>query len=462
MVRRSVALLSSCALAVLLGSDPVGALASGSKEHLCEAKKMEASSRYYDCLTNAMRKTLLKGGAPSDEEIARCDSQFDRAFERAGEHADCHTPGGALPVRDAIKELVQATYATVVAATGPCAVLYVDPGRAICGLSQSQSSVDLTQVLEQVNSDPAVTTTVNTGTTIWIEAWGAPGGNGSAGGGTADEGQGYPGGYAQMTTTVADIQANYGVTELYYYLGKKGGPVSCVSGAKVCGGNGGTSTFVMSKDATANKLTEASLLLLAGAGGGGGASNDDKAFNCDSSQGEAGLHGGAGAIAISGLGGETRVSGQNGDQKSSGYSGQGGGSGGNGGTGPTDYVGNGSAQAGDNEFAPIGGIGGRNTSNPVGFINVPAILDKGHGGAGGTPDSVEPDVPGGAGGGGLAGGGGGTEGYDESNCSSGGGGGGSSLAKASTRSCKIAPTMKPPNPNGSTGYVQIVVDLGGC
>jgi len=421
---------------------------------------MEAFSRYYDCLTEAMRKTLVKGGAPSDEEIARCDRQFDRAFERADEHADCHTPGGALPIRDAIKEQVQATYTTVLAATGPCAALYFDQGRAICALSQSQSFVDLTEMLEQINSDPGVTTTVDTGTTIFIEAWAGPGGNGSAGGGSSDEGQGSPGGYVQMTTTVADIQTNYGVTELYYYLGKKGGPSPCVSGAKVCGGNGGTATLVMSKDATANRLTEASLLLLAGAGGGGGSANTE--LGPTGCKNETGLNGGAGAIAISGVGAETRVSGDDGAQKSSGVSGQGGGSGGNGGTGPTDHVGNGSAQAGDNEFAPIGGIGGRNTSTSVGFINVPAILAKGHGGAGGVPDSIEPDAPGGAGGGGLAGGGGGTEAYNESNCDSGGGGGGSSLAKASTRSCKIAPTTKPPNPGGSTGYVRIGIDLGGC
>jgi hypothetical protein len=44
----------------------------------------------------------------------------------------------------------------------------------------------------------------------------------------------------------------------------------------------------------------------------------------------------------------------------------------------------------------------------------------------------------------------------------GSGGGGSNLAMASSKSCSLAPTSRPTNPNGSSGFVQIAVDLGGC
>jgi len=164
-------------------------------------------------------------------------------------------------------------------------------------------------------------------------------------------------------------------------------------------------------------------------------------------------------VAIAELGDEKKVSGTDGHGRPDhDYSGQGGGSGGNGGDAGTP----GSAQPGDNEFAPVGGIGGGHSADPsIGFFNQSGVLVTAHGGEGGSPG--DGPSPGGGGGGGLAGGGGGAEGkMDGTDCMSGGGGGGSSLAIASTESCSIAPTSMPSNPNGLSGFVQIGIDFGGC
>jgi len=454
-----------CVLAALLCFGQAGAIGAESSRELsleraCQAEKMKASTLYHRCLTDAMRETILKGGAPSDARIDGCDRRFDRAFDRAESRADCNTPGDAMSARNAIKNQVLETYTTVVTTSGPCAVLNVEDGYANCGFSESQSSIDLTAMLDQINSDPDVTTLVNENTTIWILAWGGHGGYGSGPDGT--DGHGADGGYAQMTTTVGQIQADYGVTTLYYYLGNEGDPRACASGGNSCGGNGGTATIVASEDLTAaSHVPESILLLVAAGGGGGGAGRGKIGFDCNQLQGS---NGGAGAVAISEIGAVKKVSGDDGQDKLQGYSGQGGGSGGNGGT--AGGAGNGNAKAGDDEFAPIGGIGGSNTATSVGFLNVPAIVETaGHGGAGGSPGD---NAPGGAGGGGWAAGGGGVEGtYQGYNniknlCRSGAGGGGSSLARASTRSCTIAPTTAPKNPTGSTGHVRISINLGGC
>jgi hypothetical protein len=156
MRRNSVTLLSGSALAVLLGAGPAQALSSETKaglspEQVCLASKLEAATRYHRCLTYAIRKTIVKGGAPSDERVARCDRRFDHAFDGAEASANCHTPGGALPVRDAIKEQVLSTF-TDVAATGPCGAVYLEADYATCALSKTASSIDLEAMLDQINT----------------------------------------------------------------------------------------------------------------------------------------------------------------------------------------------------------------------------------------------------------------------------------------------------------------------
>jgi hypothetical protein len=63
---------------------------------------------------------------------------------------------------------------TNVAATEPCATVYIEPGQAVCGMSNSQSAIDLEDVLNRINNDPAINKIVHDATTIWIEAWDAP------------------------------------------------------------------------------------------------------------------------------------------------------------------------------------------------------------------------------------------------------------------------------------------------
>jgi hypothetical protein len=455
MRRNSVTLLSGSALAVLLGAGPAQALSSETKaglspEQVCLATKLEAATRYHRCLTYAFRKTIVKGGTPSDERIARCDRRFDDAFDAAEASADCHTPGGATPVRAAIKEQVLSTFVDV-AAIGPCTAVYVEADQATCVLSTSASSIDLEAMLDQINTvlnetraDPP---TVDDGTTIWIMAWAGHGGNGADIGGGGNEGNGGDYGYAQTTTTVSAIDAAYGVTQLYYYLGRQG------SHASESGGDGGTATFVTAVDATTTADLLPETLLVAGGGGGGGAGNSNGQKGCDL---EYGKLGGGGGIAIS-LGTERTISGNAGqDFPPSGSYGTN--------TGVGGSSGGGSSTPGDFKFAPVGGAGGGTNTNPsVGFYNQSGVLVTAGGGHGGAPG--DGPAPGAGGGGGLAGGGGGAEAVDSfnvANCPSGGGGGGSSLAIASTESCKIAPGSMPTNPNGNSGFVQIGIDLGGC
>lgn len=221
-------------------------------------------------------------------------------------------------MRDAIKSQVLSTF-TRVAASSPCAALYLDPGRATCVPSTTQSSIDLQAVLDQINSNPAVTTTVGTGTTLWIQAWGGQGGNGADIGGLGNEGNGGDHGYAQATTTVAAINQAFGTTQLYYYLGRPGN-----HGAQ-SGGDGGTATFVASVDATTAVDLSKTLLVAAGSGGGG-AGNSRGSGGCNF---ELGLTGGGGAVAISPVGAQSKVSGDDGQGRpNTDYSGQGGGGGG--------------------------------------------------------------------------------------------------------------------------------------
>jgi hypothetical protein len=451
-IRRSTSYITAGLVAVLLGVAPAPALSSEtnaglSADQRCVASKLEAASRYDRCLIGEIRQAVLQGGAPSEDQIARCDHRFDDAFARAEQRADCHTPGGAAPVRAAIKEQVLSTFVDV-AAIGPCTAVYVEADQATCVLSTSASSIDLEAMLDQINTvlnetraDPP---TVDDDTTLWLQAWSGHGGNGADIGGQGYEGNGGDYGYAQTTTTVSAINQVFGVTQLYYYLGRQG------SHASESGGDGGTATLVTAVDATTTADILPETLLLAGAGGGGGAGNSNSQNDCGN---EAGYTGGGGAVAIS-FGTKTTVSGSR--AKDFPPSGSYGTNSGVGGTG-----GGGSSSSGGFNFAPVGGIGGGVNTNPsVGFYNQSGVMVTAGGGHGGAPG--DGPAPGGGGGGGLAGGGGGGEATRDTGCWAGSGGGGSSLAIASTESCKIAPGSMPTNPNGNSGFVQIGIDLGGC
>jgi hypothetical protein len=86
-------------------------------------------------------------------------------------------------VRASFKAQVQSNYTTV-AASDPCATVYIEPGHAVCEMSNSQSAIDLEDVLDQINNNPAVNKTVNDNTTIWIESRGGNGGSAGSGGNT--------------------------------------------------------------------------------------------------------------------------------------------------------------------------------------------------------------------------------------------------------------------------------------
>ena len=83
---RTAILLSGSALALLLGTGPAGALSHGTRadlspERACLVSKLQATTRYHRCVTHAYGKAGMRGGEPSDEQIARCDHRLERAFE---------------------------------------------------------------------------------------------------------------------------------------------------------------------------------------------------------------------------------------------------------------------------------------------------------------------------------------------------------------------------------------------
>ena len=440
-------------VAVLLGFASVPAFSSGANagvtaEQRCLASKLEAASQYGRCLIDEFRQAVLQGGAPSDERIARCDRLFDDAFARAEDRAECHTAGGAEPVRADIREQTLATL-TNVTETSPCSAVNIDLDHVDCLLSTSASSIDLEAMLDQVNTKLSTSGAnppmVNDGTVISIQAWGGHGGNAAQFGTTDPAGDGGDYGYAQTTTTVGDIDLAFGVTQLYYYLGRQG------RNAAASGGDGGTATFVATVDATTTADVLPYTLLIAGGGGGGGVGNDSGNAGCEY---ELGYTGGAGGVAIS-LDAEARASGTR--SKHAPPSGSYGTDSGVGG-----FAGGGSSSQGASKFAPIGGAGGGsdNTNPSLGFLNQSGVLVTAGGGHGGAPG--DGPAPGGGGGGGYAAGGGGAEATSDTDCYAGSGGGGSSLAIASTANCAVAPGSIPSNPNGNSGFVQIRLHLSGC
>lgn len=82
---------------------------------------------------------------------------------------------------------------------------------------------------------------------MWIEAWGANGGNGTST--AADGGDAGKGGQAVTVTTLADFKSRFGTSTLYYYVGNNG---HHDDGG---GGDGGASTVVLTVEPTGQTLT---------------------------------------------------------------------------------------------------------------------------------------------------------------------------------------------------------------
>jgi hypothetical protein len=437
---RPAFLLASGAAMVLLCTSPGRAL---SFETTCESAKLRAAARYSHCLIRA--SDVNAGEAePSEDAIARCDERFDRAFEQAEADGACRTPGGASTLREPIEAQVRVTTRNL--ATTPNCTTSSETNTAVCALDKTTSALDLAALVEELSGFG-----VTDDTMFWIQAWG---GDGSAGN-TSEGGRGGQGGYAQTTTTLGLLQAAFGTTELYYYLGRNG-----TVGANA-GGDGGTATLVTVNDLASDDVNLEDTLLIAAGGGGGGGGRDADAC--------AGLHiirgapGGAGAAAffVAGLGQDfTIVVGSHGgsaaspvDREVIANSGEGGqitiGGAANGG----------SSEPGGGPTAPLGGPGGNHEDPQIGFANQSGtdVTGGGQGSDGGN------DAGGGGGGGGYSGGGG-DRGLIDTDCVSGGGGGGSSFVREvpDSPSCAAAPRTRPPNPNGLEGFVQITFDLGAC
>lgn len=406
-------------------------------ERLCRSLKLRAVADHYSCLL----KAADAGGKPS-----QCTARFVRQFEQA----DRLSPGcGRLDDVGRTNALVQSQTEAVLAPepdAQPC-VTPIQTNTAgnlvYCQLttpseSSSTSSVVLSDVVAQLSTYGVTTSTV-----MWVQAWG---GNGGA---SHDYARGGAGGFAQMITSVADLE-NQGIVNLYFYLGKGGthtGP---------SGGQGGTATIVTAQDLTLTPSSNPfqSMVMLI-AGGGGGSGGDGNGLNACA--GEAPHYGGAGGVAISsvpvngqggvgiGPGSAASVGGQGGNE------GVGGAAGGGGQSGQDGFGGNGGEAGAGNGTMPPGHPGWSNTTTSLTFT-------AGQGGNG-SNDNTDCTSGGGGGGGGWGGGGGGAHAGDTSKAE--GGGGGGSLGVASTQSDTNAATSAtvPSNPNGSSGFVQLVFDL---
>jgi hypothetical protein len=425
-------------------SDP-GSKRADVHETLCENAKLRAADSYVSCLIRVVRTAKVRGYDPSEQEIARCDEGFDRAFEQAEAGDACHTPGGASTMREQIRAQVLRT--VHILATGLTCT--ANPGNvAVCQVDKDVSAADLASVVQTLSGYGVTENTI-----FWIQAWGGDGGNGNVSG---FGGEGGKGGYAQTTTTLSAFQTAFGTTEFYYYLGYHG-----TTGANA-GGDGGTATLMTLNDLSTANVSLPDTLLIAGGGGGGGGGRGASVCEGQYIYGE---DGGAGATAlfvpVSGAdatGLTNVIPGEDGADIFGFLSGQGG-QVDTGGAASNDY--NGTSEPGDGPTAPLGGPGGNHGNPQIGFANALLPLVTGGGGQG---SSGGDDAGGGGGGGGYTGGGGGNRGTTDTDCTSGGGGGGSSLVREVPNSptCSAAPITRPGNPNGIEGFVQITFDLGAC
>jgi hypothetical protein len=420
--------------------------ASMSLKNRCENEKLRAASTYFACLVSGATRASIWGEMPSQRAIARCNEDFDWAFNQAEASAACHTPGGASTLREPIEADVLRTVHDLTAGM-TCTANPEDV--AVCQVDKGVSALDLASVIQQLSGYGVTSDTI-----FWIQAWAGDGSNGNVC--CTSGGRGAQGGYAQTTTTLNAIQKAFRTTDLHYYLGLNG------TFSADAGGDGGTATLVTVNDLTKSRVEPAATLLIAGGGGGGGAGRGAKNV-CGGNSTVKGRDGGAGATALfvptSGAGGTgltNVVAGQDGaNPLNSGNSGRGG----QVTTGGAD--GGGTSEPGGGPTAPLGGRGGNHLNPQIGFANAAITLVAGGGGRGSDGGN---QAGGGGGGGGYTGGGGGNRGASATGCVSGGGGGGSSFVRAVANSpiCVAAPTTRPDNPNGGTGFVQITFDLGVC
>ena len=335
-------------------------------------------------------------------------------------------------------------------ATVPCTSISSGPNNTvICdSLGNVVCAADLNAVLDQVNNEGMLEVTADT--VMWIEAWGGTGG-------ASDKGErGGAGGYAITTTTVNDIKAkNSGSSTIYYFLGTGG-----FEAAERCGGGGGVSTIVTTEDLalnpSSNPTQSAPPILLVAGGGGGGAARNHVGLCTTSTQIVPG--GGGSAFATTradGLGGGQSSEDQGKTPQATGGNQNDLGKGGEAfGLGP----GNPKPTNGADGFGGLGGIGGTGPgctgpgANDFSNTPVPLSMTTGLGGSGGGAKGSCAAGGGGAGGG-YGGGGGGSHGNEGSIPVSGAGGG--SFAIQSTKSSRLAPTTRQPNPCGAQGCVRI-------
>jgi|GEM_PF-1421242 len=314
--------------------------------------------------------------------------------------------------------------------TNPCSDVTIAGTSVVkCLLSETDSSVDLSDVLVVANTALSVfSTTVGVDTPMAIMAWGGEGGVGSNELITTG-GDGGNGGFASTVTTLSDFQNSHGNTSLYYYLAQAG----TLSNTD---GDGGASTLVMLVESGPSSLDD--MLLIAGGGAGG-----DSAGILNN-----GGDGGEGGIAASSIIGQGFIG-----------VGQGIISGADGGSTDGDGLGGNGTNDGKDGIGGEGGQGflGVNTS----WLN--GDPDVGSDGRGGNADDGFSSSGGGGGGGGYGGGGAG-DGEP--------GAGGGSWSEVPTISCDGAPNNDsvPSSPgsirdsffDNSNGAVEIWIFADGC
>ncbi len=305
-----------------------------------------------------------------------------------------------------------------------CSVIPDDSSLVVCTLSSNSDYADLVDNVMTKASD--LNSAIDETTTMWMQAYGAGGGNGTNEVLGGDGGTGGKGGVAQIITSISDYESAFGTTAIYYYIGQTGSHDDS-------GGSGGASTMALAAVPNGS-LEKDQIVLIAGGGGGAG---EGSAFYSGS---ETGGDGGDGGFAYSDQGGES-ATGKGGDAYFDGIDTPSYGRGG-GGTGCDEGV----ACGGDGYNDGNQGYGGRSGGSgddegSKGWINAtPDIGDVGKGAEGDNPATCD----GGGGGGGFGGGGGGTAdgiASDHGNsyrCY--GGGGGGSYAAASTKTDGDAPT----------------------
>lgn len=301
MATRQFKLLIAASLAALLVWSS-GALAAGNgsaSANVCENMKLNAATRYFQCLIGAYRVANIHGGELTDSSVARCDANFRRAFERADALGGCDTPVNPSAIGYEIKARAKVIALSITSDMGGCTNLTVYDQFAVCQLGPGGNAVDLDSVIDAINS---LGGNVDSNTTLYIQAWGGDGGPGNTNNGS----RGGFGGYAQTITTTSAILTSYGTTTLYYFLGKNG------SGGQNAGGAGGTATMITTNDIATEPATIADTLLIAGGAGGGGAGRG-KTGVCHEPQWNdevLGALGGNGGAAIATLNVDARARGQ--------------------------------------------------------------------------------------------------------------------------------------------------------